>query len=181
MGKVGITHTSLLRQNPHMGFGLFSFIISFHLLFPSFLPSFHICSTFPSLWDLGAIVCGAGGGATNLIKVIGTGDANNVIRSPRNYLQNLMVTQRRSAVGHFSEPRGRQKKQQLTTNQTFHSVPQTKQSVWETHALFIWEETEHGENIADRSEKRDSCLGWGPKEASFHNLFCLINNVAGNQ
>lgn len=44
MGKVGITPTSLLRQNPHMGLsGLFSFIISCHLLFHSFLPHlFHL-------------------------------------------------------------------------------------------------------------------------------------------
>lgn len=126
---------------------------------------------------------GWGGGAANLIKVIGMTDATRVIRSPDNYLQHRTgYTEQERCRAFLQEPQGGTQK--LTTNQTFHPVPQQSNLCGETHALFIFSPRQRWGNIAEPSKNRDSCPGLGggdKREAGFHNLFCLVNNVPQNQ
>lgn len=97
---------------------------------------------------------------------------------PCNYLQHLLDTHRRSAVGLFH---GSSRDMKTYYQSNFPLSPWAKQSVWETHALFILttREPERGERLW-LSREWESRLR-GADVASFHNLFCLINNVAWNQ
>lgn len=116
--------------------------------------------------------------STNLIKVRGMRHANNTIRNPCNYLLHLLDTHKRSAVGLSWGLKGH-KKTYYQSN--FPLSPWAKQSVWEAHALFILAEIEKKGGVhLWLSKEWENCLR-GADVASFHNLFCLINNAAWNQ
>lgn len=182
MGKVGITRTSLLRQKePHMRLSfLFNFIISCHLLIPSLLT--HLFHCLPPLrlchhcwWRRG------GGRAANLIKVIGMTDATRVIRSPGNYLQHRPGYTEQERCGAFlQEPRGGTQK--LTTNQTFHPVPQQSNLCGETHALFIFSPRQRWGNIAEREARQLPGVGRrGQKGGRFSQFVLLSKQCPQNQ
>lgn len=182
MGKVGITRTSLLRQKePHVRLSfLFNFIISCHLLIPSLLTHLFHCLPPPRLchhcwWRRG------GKRAANLIKVIGMTDATCVIRSPGNYLQHRPGYTEQDGCGAFlQEPRGGTQK--LTTNQTFHPVPQQSNLCGETHALFIFSPRQRWGNIAEREARQLPGVGRrGQKGGRFSQFVLLSKQCPQNQ
>lgn len=123
VGKVGITPTSLAPHKHEASAFLCNSITQCHLLFPSFIwgpEVLHIYSTFLSLRALAAIVLG--GKTTNLIKVIGRRETQTTLSEPPLQLSpaSLGYTQAERCRP-FSGPWGTRK---LTTNQTFHLVPE---------------------------------------------------------
>lgn len=81
-------------------------------------------------------------------------DATCVIRSPDNYLQHHPgYTEQDRCRAFLQEPQGGTQK--LTTNQTFHPVPPTKQSVWgNTCIIHLFAETAMGEHRRAEQEAR---------------------------
>lgn len=168
------------------------FLIQFHHLmspahsFPSytFVPLPSPSETLPPLlvaegWGG---VGGWGGRAANLIKVIGMTDATRVIRSPGNYLQHRPGYTEQQCCGAFlQEPRGGGRKNlppiKLSTRSPNKAICVGKRM----HYSSFRRDSDGG---TSPSEKRDSCPGLGggdKREAGFHNLFCLVNNVPQNQ
>lgn len=166
--------------------GCLSYSISSSHVTCSFHPSLQRCSAaFPPLrrchhcwWRRD------GKRAANLIKVIGMTDATRVIRSPDNYLQHHPgYTEQERCRAFLQEPRGGTQK----------NLPPIKLSTRSPNKAICV-----GKHMHYSSFRRDSdggtspslprsetvARGWGggdKREAGFHNLFCLVNNVPQNQ
>lgn len=160
------------------------FLIQFHHLmspahsFPpyTFVPLPTPSETLPPL-----LVAEGGKRAANLIKVIGMTDATRVIRSPGNYLQHRPGYTEQERCGAFlQEPRGGTQK--LTTNQTFHPVPQQSNLCGETHALFIFSPRQRWGNIAEREARQLPGVGRrGQKGGRFSQFVLLSKQCPRNQ